>query len=78
MVAEELASLTVPVVQVQDLRRALALASAAAAGHPTRAVPTVGITGTNGKTTTSYVFEAVSAALGRPAGVIGTIDMHYR
>jgi UDP-N-acetylmuramoyl-L-alanyl-D-glutamate--2,6-diaminopimelate ligase len=65
----------VTTVAVDDVRRALALAACEVAGHPTRRVPTVGITGTNGKTTITYMLEAMCAAAERPAGVIGTINV---
>ena len=61
-----------PLVRVEDPRRALALASAAFFGHPSRALRLVGVTGTNGKTTTTYMMESIFRAAGVPAGVIGT------
>lgn len=66
-----------PAVAVADVRRVMALAACVAADHPTASVPTVGITGTNGKTTITYLLEAALAAVGQPAGIIGTIDAHY-
>lgn len=74
VVASELAPGKVPVVAVDDIRRAMSLAACVAFGHPTRQVPTVGITGTNGKTTITYLLEAAFEAIERPAGVIGTIN----
>jgi UDP-N-acetylmuramoyl-L-alanyl-D-glutamate--2,6-diaminopimelate ligase len=62
----------VAVVHVPDPRLALARAAAALAGHPGRAVPVVGITGTNGKTTTAFMLEAIARAAGGSAAVIGT------
>ncbi len=62
----------VTVVQVADARRALALASAALAGFPGRAMKVIGITGTNGKTTTSWMVEAIAQRAGARVGVIGT------
>lgn len=64
-----------PAVAVEQVRRALALAACEAAGHPTRQVPTVGITGTNGKTTITFMLEQICRAAGLPAGVIGTINV---
>jgi UDP-N-acetylmuramoyl-L-alanyl-D-glutamate--2,6-diaminopimelate ligase len=65
--------LVVPQVIVADARRALGHAAAVVFGHPTFALDVVGITGTNGKTTTSYLVEAaIAAAGGRPA-VMGTV-----
>lgn len=62
------------VVRVPDTRRALADLAAAFYGHPSRRLRVVGITGTNGKTTTSYLIKAVIEAAGHHAGLIGTID----
>ncbi|MCB9779994.1 MAG: UDP-N-acetylmuramoyl-L-alanyl-D-glutamate--2,6-diaminopimelate ligase [Alphaproteobacteria bacterium] len=62
----------VTVLTVKDARLGLAQAAAAVAGWPSRRLPVVGITGTNGKTTTSLMIEAIATAAGWPAGVIGT------
>lgn len=61
-----------PVLVVEDARAALAIAAAALAGDPARHLPVVGITGTNGKTTTSFLIEAIVEAAGQTAAVIGT------
>ena len=58
----------VPWVQVRDGRLALALLGAEVAGHPSREIPVVGVTGTNGKTTTTYLLAAVLDAAGQSAG----------
>jgi UDP-N-acetylmuramoyl-L-alanyl-D-glutamate--2,6-diaminopimelate ligase len=63
-----------PVVLVPDSRRALAQLSAAFYGYPSRRLRLIGITGTNGKTTTTYLIKAVLEATGSRAGLIGTID----
>jgi UDP-N-acetylmuramoyl-L-alanyl-D-glutamate--2,6-diaminopimelate ligase len=60
-------------ILVPDTRRALPRLADAYFGHPSRALTVVGVTGTNGKTTTSYLVEALLRAGGRPTGVIGTI-----
>ena len=57
-----------PWVQVRDGRLALALLGAEVAGHPSREIPVVGVTGTNGKTTTTYLLAAVLDAAGQSAG----------
>src|SRR5262245_60782217 len=59
---------------VPSARLALARAADAYYGHPSRQLTVVGITGTNGKTTTSYLVEALLQALGLKTGVIGTIQ----
>jgi UDP-N-acetylmuramoyl-L-alanyl-D-glutamate--2,6-diaminopimelate ligase len=64
----------VPVIRVPDSRAALARIAAAFYGHPSRRLKLVGITGTKGKTTTSYLVKSIIEAAGRTAGLIGTID----
>jgi UDP-N-acetylmuramoyl-L-alanyl-D-glutamate--2,6-diaminopimelate ligase len=69
--------LSVPVIEVDDVPRALAFASAATYGHPTFGLDVVGLTGTNGKTTTSQlVASCIEASGGRP-GVIGTLGHRF-
>jgi UDP-N-acetylmuramoyl-L-alanyl-D-glutamate--2,6-diaminopimelate ligase len=63
----------VPWVVVPDARLALAALAAALNHHPSEALTLVGITGTNGKTTTSYVLTAVFEAAGLKCGRIGTV-----
>jgi UDP-N-acetylmuramoyl-L-alanyl-D-glutamate--2,6-diaminopimelate ligase len=60
-------------VGVRDSREALALISSAFYGHPSRHLSLVGITGTNGKTTTAFITRAIIEAAGARAGLIGTI-----
>ena len=60
------------VVEVAEPRRALAQAAARFHGHPERALRIVGITGTNGKTTTTWMLESIFRAAGWRAGIIGT------
>ncbi len=60
------------VVEVDDPRLALAQAACAFQGEPSRAMRVVAVTGTNGKTTTTYLLEAIFTAAGWRAGVIGT------
>jgi UDP-N-acetylmuramoyl-L-alanyl-D-glutamate--2,6-diaminopimelate ligase len=61
-------------VLVPSAREALARLADAYHRHPSRRLTVIGITGTNGKTTTSLLVEALLAAEGRPTGVIGTIE----
>ena len=63
----------VPWVVVKDARLALALLAAEFYGHPSRRMQVVGITGTNGKTTTSYVLSAIFEAAGIRCGLMGTV-----
>ncbi|HYE65248.1 MAG TPA: UDP-N-acetylmuramoyl-L-alanyl-D-glutamate--2,6-diaminopimelate ligase [Pyrinomonadaceae bacterium] len=61
-------------LEVRDARRALALAAAEVYGHPSRELQLVGITGTNGKTTTSYLVASIAEAAGEPVAMIGTVE----
>jgi UDP-N-acetylmuramoyl-L-alanyl-D-glutamate--2,6-diaminopimelate ligase len=65
-------------ILVPDTRRALPRLAGAYYGHPSDALTVVGITGTNGKTTTSYLCEALLRAKGLDTGVIGTIQYVVR
>jgi UDP-N-acetylmuramoyl-L-alanyl-D-glutamate--2,6-diaminopimelate ligase len=67
----------VPVLYVKDVRSALARASALIYGDPTATLEVVGITGTNGKTTTSYLSRAAIDATGKRAGLLGTIGYGF-
>src|SRR5580698_6525172 len=64
------------VLEVEHGRRALAEASAAFFGHPERKLAATGITGTNGKTTTAYLTEALLNAAARKTVLVGTIEYH--
>jgi UDP-N-acetylmuramoyl-L-alanyl-D-glutamate--2,6-diaminopimelate ligase len=63
-----------PWLQVKDAREALAVVSAAVLGHPAEGLQLVGVTGTNGKTTTTYLIDAILRAAGRPSGLLGTVQ----
>jgi len=67
----------IPAVVVADARLAMARIAALFCGDPTAALPLVGITGTNGKTTTTYLVEAIMAAAGMPPAVLGTISYRF-
>lgn len=69
--------LKVPQVIVADARAALAAISDVFYGEPSGSMTVVGITGTNGKTTVSYLLESIFAAAGFKVGVIGTINYRY-
>jgi UDP-N-acetylmuramoyl-L-alanyl-D-glutamate--2,6-diaminopimelate ligase len=73
---EPIDGLAVTQVLVPSARRAVARLAAALHGHPSRHLTLVGITGTNGKTTTSYLVEALLRERGLETGLLGTI--HYR
>lgn len=63
---------SVTVIQVENGRLALAELSAARFGYPAEKLVTIGITGTKGKTTTSYMVKSVLEAAGKRVGLIGT------
>ena len=65
--------LDVPQIQVESVRAAMAPAAAAFYGDPTATLETVGVTGTNGKTTTAFLVRALLEADGRPTGLLGTV-----
>ena len=62
-----------PQVVVLDTRSAMGWLAASFAGHPARAMTLVGVTGTNGKTTTTSLIASILTAAGRPTGMIGTL-----
>ncbi len=63
---------TTAVINVQNTRKALAYMSSAFFGHPSRELITVGLTGTKGKTTTTYMLKSVLEKAGIKTGLIGT------
>ncbi|MBC8208250.1 MAG: UDP-N-acetylmuramoyl-L-alanyl-D-glutamate--2,6-diaminopimelate ligase [Desulfobulbaceae bacterium] len=66
------------VIAVSDSCKAYAQIAANYYGQPAREMCLVGITGTNGKTTVSYLLESIFAQAGRRVGVIGTVSYRYR
>jgi len=65
---------TVPVLVVPEPRAVLGDVAALVYGHASRALTMLGITGTNGKTTTAYLLDCALRALGRVTGLIGTVE----
>jgi len=74
LVVERRLELPVPQVVVEDARRAMARIAADFYGHPADDLLLLGITGTNGKTTTAYLLESILSAWGRTTGLIGTVE----
>jgi len=66
----------IPRLLVEHGRNALAQASAAYFGHPERKLHSTGVTGTNGKTTTAFLIEALLNAASRSSILVGTIEYH--
>jgi len=65
----------VTVIRVEDTRYAMAFISAAYFGHPAKRLKVIGITGTKGKTTTTYLVKNILEEAGRRVGLIGTIEV---
>ena len=63
------------VIRVADTRYALALMSAAYFGYPADKLKVIGITGTKGKTTTTYMIKSILEGVGHKVGLIGTIEV---
>src|ERR671917_2371492 len=73
LVVQRPLGLGVPEVVVDDVRAAMAPAAARLHGDPTATLRTVGVTGTNGKTTSAYLVRALLEAAGEPTGLLGTV-----
>jgi UDP-N-acetylmuramoyl-L-alanyl-D-glutamate--2,6-diaminopimelate ligase len=73
LVVDHRLELDVPQVLVDDVRASMAPVAAAFFGNPTGDLETVGVTGTNGKTTTAYLVRALLEADGRQTGLLGTV-----
>lgn len=73
VIAERQLSLPVPVIVVKDTRRAMAILADAFYRHPSHRLHLIGITGTNGKTTTTHLIEKIFRDTGTKTGLIGTM-----
>jgi UDP-N-acetylmuramoyl-L-alanyl-D-glutamate--2,6-diaminopimelate ligase len=78
LVCETPVAAPIPVVLVEDSRQALAEAAAAFYGRPSEALTVIAVTGTNGKTTVTYLIEGILKAAGLETGVIGTVNYRYQ
>ncbi|GGL44782.1 UDP-N-acetylmuramoyl-L-alanyl-D-glutamate--2,6-diaminopimelate ligase [Sporolactobacillus putidus] len=78
IVAEERIAADVPVIYVNDTQRALAMIADRYYGHPSHSLHLIGVTGTNGKTTITYLVQAIQEAEGISTGLIGTMGMRYK
>src|SRR5256714_9619080 len=74
LVVERPVEADVPQVVVTDSRAAMAVAADVFFGRPTHELDVVGVTGTNGKTTTAFLLYAILPAAGRRPGLLGTIE----
>ncbi len=75
IIAEDALAVSVPVLQVSESRRAAALAAAVYYGRPADDLRLIGVTGTNGKTTTVHLLRALLCDCGLPAASIGTLGV---
>ena len=73
LVVQRPLEIPVPQVVVADVRAAMAPAAAVFFGHPTDALTVVGVTGTNGKTTSAFLLRSLLEADGRQTGLLGTV-----
>jgi UDP-N-acetylmuramoyl-L-alanyl-D-glutamate--2,6-diaminopimelate ligase len=74
LVVERPLAVGVPQIVVPDARAAMALGADAFFGRPTEELQVAGVTGTSGKTTTSFLLYAILAAAGRRPGLLGTVE----
>lgn len=70
-------ALAVPMIEVADARRSLALAAEAVYGNPSRQLSVIGITGTNGKTTTAWLVERALSGAGAKPARLGTVGFAF-
>ncbi|MBH0170681.1 UDP-N-acetylmuramoyl-L-alanyl-D-glutamate--2,6-diaminopimelate ligase [Fictibacillus sp. 18YEL24] len=78
ILAEKDIDVNIPVIKVKNTKKALAVLADAFYGHPSQKLHLIGITGTNGKTTTSHLIEKVLRDAGKSTGMIGTIEMKIK
>jgi UDP-N-acetylmuramoyl-L-alanyl-D-glutamate--2,6-diaminopimelate ligase len=75
LVVEEALPLAVPMLVVKDARHALAAIAACFNGYPSSRLKVIGVTGTNGKTTSTYIMEKILSDRGYVTGLMGNIEM---
>ena len=74
LVVERVLDVDIPQLVVDDVRAAMAVAADVFFGEPTRELEIVGVTGTNGKSTTVFLLHSMLEAAGRRAGLVGTVS----
>lgn len=77
VVAQKMTGKNLNIVQVENTRKAMASIADKFFLSPTEKITLIGITGTNGKTTTTWLIESILKAAGHKVGVIGTINIRY-
>lgn len=75
---QEISPKAAAAIQVKNVRRTMGLWAAEFFGRPSERVTLIGVTGTNGKTTLSYLVESILHAAGLESGVIGTVNYRYQ
>ena len=78
VVVEKPVRASIPVIIVEDTRKALGESAHYFYGEPSRKLRVVGVTGTNGKTTTTHIIEAILNEAGKDTGLIGTIYYRFK
>jgi len=78
LVERRVEGINVPYVLVEDTKTALGQVASNFYGHPSKEMRLIGITGTNGKTTTTYLLESIIKKAGLEVGVIGTINYRWK
>lgn len=73
LLVERILDLAVPQIRVESVAAALGDVAATVQGHPSTELVLAGVTGTNGKTTVTYLLESIFAAAGHTTGVLGTV-----
>ena len=74
LIVEHRLPYNIPQLVVEDGRKAMALAAACFYGHPEKEMLMLGVTGTNGKTSTTYMVKSIAEQAGKKVGLIGTIQ----
>ena len=77
LVTERQLFIDVPQILVDDVRETLGILSSVFYGEPSKRLKVIGLTGTNGKTTTAYMLSAILKAEKKSVGVIGTLGIRY-
>jgi UDP-N-acetylmuramoyl-L-alanyl-D-glutamate--2,6-diaminopimelate ligase len=78
ILAQRTVEVDAPVIYVPDTRRAMAVLADRFFGQPTHQMKIIGVTGTNGKTTTTHLIERILDEAGHVTGIIGTIEMRLQ
>ena len=76
VVVERVLDVDVPQLVVPSTRESMAVAADVFFGEPTKELELAGVTGTNGKTTTTFLLRAILDAAGRKPGLVGTVEWH--